>query len=77
VKRDLYTKVILTIIAICLVWICVRDVKLGSQRLYAAANSNDEQEVYISGISGVAFSLCEPIHVYVDNLSSSLESEKK
>jgi len=32
---DFYTKFILTVIALCLIWICLRDVKI-SPRLYAS-----------------------------------------
>lgn len=48
-KSDKYLKVILTIIAISLVWICIRDVKIGGSKLFANGNSSEPQEVYVSG----------------------------
>ncbi len=38
-KTDMYTKFILTVIAICLVWICVRDIHV-IPKVYAAPEDN-------------------------------------
>ncbi len=46
-KADKYTKFILTIIALCLVWICARDV-LSSQVTQAAPAP--AQEIVITGV---------------------------
>ncbi|MFQ6108503.1 MAG: hypothetical protein ACE5L7_03000 [Candidatus Aminicenantales bacterium] len=35
IQMDTYTRIILTIIALCLIWICLRDIKI-SPSLYAA-----------------------------------------
>lgn len=53
-KNDKYLKIILTIIAICLVCICVRDIKIGGNEVYAKVNSGGEEEVYVTGISSIA-----------------------
>ncbi len=45
-KSDLYTKAVLTIIALCLTWICVRDV-VSTPTAQAAAPA---QEVVITGV---------------------------
>jgi hypothetical protein len=50
-KKDLYIKVILTIIAICLIWICIRDVSIGEKSLHAANFDPDQNSVYVAGIS--------------------------
>ena len=46
-KTDLYTKVVLTIIALCLIWVCVREVSV-SRTAYAQGG----QPVSIVGIKG-------------------------
>jgi len=66
-KNDKYLKIILTIIAICLVWICVRDIKIGSSKVYAKDSISGETEVYVTGVHGAALSPCEPIMVHVMN----------
>jgi len=48
-KNDRYIKFILTVIALCLVWICVRDVRIGGKFLFAKNPSNGQQEVYVTG----------------------------
>jgi len=67
-KKDKYLKVILTIIAICLVWICVRDIKVGSENLYAdsANSSQDYIDVHLAEISHV-YGRWDPIQVEVIN----------
>ncbi len=80
-KNDKYLKIILTIIAICLIWICVRDLRVGSNEVYAEVNSNSQEEVYIDSISPsaksdiqnavwLALQLSQPIQVTVDSLDS-------
>jgi len=48
-KNDRYLKIVLTIIAICLVWICIRDIEIGQRNLFASGNSSGQQEVYVTG----------------------------
>lgn len=43
-KIDIYTKTVLSIIAICLVWICVRDVTISR-----SAQANAPQPVVVTG----------------------------
>jgi len=45
-KIDVYTKMVLTIIAICLVWICVRDVTISR-----SAQANAPQPVIVTGVA--------------------------
>ena len=45
-KIDVYTKTVLTIIAICLVWICVRDVTISR-----SAQANAPQPVIVTGVA--------------------------
>ena len=66
-KDDKYFKIILTIIAICLVWICIRDIRLTPNKLYASNDSPGQQGVLISGVAPQALSLVEPIDVKVSN----------
>ncbi len=47
-KLDLYTKFVLTVIAVCLVWVCLRDVAL--VRSAQAALPQSTQDVRITGI---------------------------
>ena len=84
-KKDIYLKVILTIIAICLVWICLRDIDIGPKKLYASGSGSGEQEVYVTGgqldvnlisVDSTALYYAEPIQVEVTNLSS-IPQEKK
>lgn len=73
-KNDKYLKIILTIIAICLVWICVRDIKIGGKYLFAGNNDISGLElVHITGIDPRAFNLCEPIQVEVVNWPNTSE----
>lgn len=48
-RADTYTKFILTIIALCLMWICVRDV-ISIPPTQAASSSAPAQEVVITGV---------------------------
>lgn len=78
-KSDKYLRFILTVIAICLVWICVRDIAVGPARLFAGENGRapsvwvdgGELDVTVRRVNGVALSLCEPIHVTIDNPDST------
>lgn len=63
-KSDKYLKVILTIIAICLVWICVRDVKIGGSGLLANTNGSGQQEVRVVGFDESALELAVHMAVY-------------
>jgi len=86
-KNDKYLKIILTIIAICLVWICVRDINIGSQKIYASNNNAGQEEVWVTGgeieVSGIedavwgAIQLSQPIEVKVVNMPSSIQSKEK
>jgi len=49
-KNDKYLKFILTIIAICLIWICVRDIKIGRNNIYAESSNSAQTEVEVSYI---------------------------
>ena len=66
-KDDKYFKIILTIIAICLVWICIRDIQLTPNKLYASNDSAGQQGILITGLAPQALSLVEPIGVKVSN----------
>ncbi len=75
-KNDRYIKFILTIIALCLCWICVRDTSIGGKFLFAKNSSNGQEQVYVIGgeldvnvvsVSGTALVLAEPIQVKVKN----------
>lgn len=81
-KKDKYLKVIITIIAICLVWICVRDFKIGSENLYAD-NANSSQDmmttlltVRLAEISHL-HGKWDPIQVEVTNWPYSPQPEEK
>lgn len=47
-KADLYTKIVLTVIALCLAWICARDVV--SLPTVRAAVPATAQEVVVTGV---------------------------
>ncbi len=77
-KSDRYLKIILTIIAICLVWICVRDIKVGGSNLHAAEGQfPDEMDVRIVGVSMTSLMYVEPIQVEVVNLPPVPQPEDK
>ena len=74
-KNDKYLRFILTVIAICLVWICVRDIVIGPTNLFAG-DDGTAQSVWVDGgqldvtvrrVSGTALGLCEPIQVTIAN----------
>ncbi len=68
-KNDRHLKIILTIIAICLVWICIRDIKIGGSNLHAAEGQfPDVQDVKIVGSKPLALMLAGPIEVMVTSL---------
>ena len=73
-KNDKYTRAILTIIAIYLLWTCLKDFSFFSMPLNANTNNqsgNMQREtipVYLEGCSGTAFYLAEPIEVKIKNL---------
>ena len=55
-KNDLYLKIILTIIAICLVWICIGNINIGPRELQAAnTQSFRVQDVRIVDVDPFAF----------------------
>lgn len=67
-KTDRYTKIILTIIATCLLWICVRDIGLAPAKLFASPAAHAEIiDVNIVGAEAYALTYAGPIHVRVDN----------
>lgn len=79
-KKDKYLKVILTIIAICLVWICVRDIKIGSNEVYAKVNSGGQEDVTVNDITDAVWSAIQlslPIQVRVTNWPYSPQPEEK
>jgi hypothetical protein len=47
-KNDKYIRFILTVIAICLVWICVRDIVVGPTNLFAG-NNGKAPSVWVDG----------------------------
>ena len=66
IKIDAYTKFILTVIALCLVWICLREVKIFPS-LYAA--SPDIVDVRIKAIERVLDQNWDPLAIEIfDNL---------
>lgn len=68
-KDDKYLKIILTIIAICLVWICIRDISFTPNKLYASDDAAGQlpEGVVISGVAPEAFTNVEPLGVKVSN----------
>jgi len=66
IKIDAYTKFILTIIALCLVWICISEVRI-FPKLYAA--SPDIFDVRIKAIERVPGQNWDPLVIEIfDNL---------
>jgi len=79
-KKDLYLKIILTIIAICLVWICIRDVTIGPNKAYARdAGSSNTMDVNIESSDAFALEYAGPMEVKVINwpASSPAPQEKR
>ena len=79
VKNDGYTKFILTIIALCLIWICLREVKIIPE-LYAA--SSDIVDVRIKSIERAPGENWEPLGIEIIGPDSqerkySLKGKKK
>jgi len=73
-KSDRYLRFVLTVIALCLVWICIRDIRIGDNYLFAGVTRNGQDEVYVAGgeldvnvvgVDGTALVLAEPIQVEV------------
>jgi len=69
-KKDVYLKVVLTVIAICLIWICIREIPI-TPKLYAetAGSLPETIGVNIESCEGSAFYYAEPIQVEVSNAS--------
>lgn len=63
-KLDLYIKIIFTIIAGCLVWICVKDINFGNP-----VHAQQIQRVVIVGFDGGQFSEGAGLPVYLKNSS--------
>lgn len=64
-KKDKYLKIILTIIAICLVWICIRDIKIGSSKVYANdSNGAGATDVKIVDTNLHALMAAGPLEVF-------------
>jgi hypothetical protein len=61
---DAYTKFILTVIALCLVFICLRDVKVFPQ-LYGAASDNGIVDVRIKAIERAPQQNWDPVSIDV------------
>jgi hypothetical protein len=57
-KLDLYTKIILTIIAGCLVWICVKDIAFSNP-----VHAQQVQRVFITGYNSELNSLGFPVRI--------------
>lgn len=76
-KNDKYLKIVLTIIAICLVWICVRDIIIDESNLYASVGQSDTQDVRIVRTTATAFTMAEPIQVEVTNWPESQPIPRK
>lgn len=72
-KNDRYLKAILTVIAICLLWIIIRDIPLTPKLFANPPENNSEVDVRITGSSRTAFYLAEPIQVEVSNASAIAE----
>ncbi len=65
-NMDSYTKIILTIIALCLIWICLRDVKI-FPNLYAA--NSEIVDVRIKAVERTPGENWEPLVIEIfDNL---------
>ena len=64
-KTDRYTKAILTLIALCLLWICLRDIPLAPTAEAASLKDggDDVVKVQIVGIEKASFFPWEPILV--------------
>lgn len=60
---DTYTKIILTIIAVCLLWICVRDNELAT----SVHAQSPLQEVIIAGVKESVF--IRPLPVSIQEIS--------
>jgi hypothetical protein len=69
-RSDAYLKAVLTVIAVCLVWICVRDVTLVKP---AHAQVSGPLDVNIVGAKRHVFDYAGPLAVKVKNWPSSLE----
>lgn len=66
IRIDGYTKIILTIIALCLIWICLRDIKI-FPNLYAA--SSEIVDVRIKAVERTPGENWEPFVIEIfDNL---------
>ncbi len=77
-KKDIYLKVILTIIAICLVWICMRDIEIGPTKLHASQiSSMFPQEVVIVGVKFSSYKTPDPLpikNVFPNSLKVEVEN---
>ena len=62
-KADVYTKFILTVIAVCLVWICVRDMNV-IPKAYAAS-ADDVIDVRIRAIEKSSWEEWDPLRIEV------------
>lgn len=80
-KNDKYLRFILTVIAICLVWICVRDIAIGPSNLFAGNNGRsggvrvdgEELDVRIVGVSPTAFMYYDPFEVRITDQPIEVE----
>lgn len=67
IKTDAYTKFVLTIVAVCLVWICLKDISV-FPALYAA-EEKDVVDVRIVGFQRTSWGSWDPVSLDIsDNL---------
>ena len=69
-KKDVYLNVILTVIALCLVWICIRDISLGPPKLHANASGTSfgTQDVRIVGVKIPIYQMTDSLPVKVEGI---------
>ena len=65
--NDAYVKTILTVIATCLVWICLRDISFVDRAYANQLGKKDIVDVRIRGIDEAPHLLWEAIKVKIEN----------
>ncbi len=75
--NDRYTKIILTIIALCLIWLCVKDFAVGSSSLLASEQQSVGMSVKILDVNFDAFEGTLPIAVKVTELPKPQEGRTR
>jgi len=73
-KNDRYLKFILTVIALCLLWVCFREIPL-TPKLHADSlnNPSSNVDVRIVWTTTTAFYMAEPIEVEIKNIAELCE----